>query len=265
MPIEELLNIMARLRDPHNGCPWDREQTFATIAPYTIEEAYEVADAIARKDLPGLKDELGDLLFQVVFHAQMAKEEGHFGFEDVVRAICEKMRRRHPHVFGEERIGTAAEQTQAWEVHKARERSEKNKDGKPAGLLDDVPVGLPALTRANKIGKRAATVGFEWPDWRGAREKVSEELEEVDAALAQNAPREHLEHEIGDLLFAAVNLARYLKIDPETALRACNDRFAARFRHIEKRVHEQGKQLTDLDLAALDALWDEAKAAQKQP
>lgn len=260
MKIDELLQIMARLRDPKQGCPWDREQDFATIAPYTIEEAYEVADAIARHDYPGLRDELGDLLFQVVFHSQMAREAGHFGFGDVVQAICDKMRRRHPHVFSDERIGTAEEQTVAWEEHKARERGQKAQE---AGLLDDVPMALPALTRANKLGKRAATVGFEWPDWKGAREKVGEELAEIDAALAQNESPEKIAREVGDLLFAVVNLARYLKIDPESALRGCNERFTARFQHIEARAREQGKRLQELDLAAMDRLWDEAKTAEK--
>ncbi len=261
MPIDELLQIMSRLRDRQDGCPWDREQTFATVAPYTIEEAYEVADAIARADFPGLRAELGDLLFQVVFHAQMAREAGLFGFDDVVRSICDKMRRRHPHVFGGERIATAEEQNAAWEAHKARERQQKN--DAPAGLLDDVPVGLPALTRANKLGKRAATVGFEWPDWQGARAKIGEELREIDAALEQGASQDHLRHELGDLLFTVVNLARYLKIDPEAALRECNDRFKSRFGYIEKRAREQGKDLKQLDLAAMDKLWDEAKTAGK--
>ncbi len=260
--IGELLAIMRRLRDPRQGCPWDRAQDFSTIAPYTIEESYEVAEAIARKDYPELKDELGDLLFQVVFHAQMAQEAGHFRFEDVVRAICDKMHRRHPHVFGDEPIATAEAQTQVWEEHKARERREKAA-GKPTGLLDDVPLALPGLTRANKLGKRAATVGFEWPDWTGAREKVGEELTELDEALAQDAPRERLQHELGDVLFAVVNLARYLGIDPEAALRGCNGRFAERFGFIEAQAAEQGLRLQDMSLEEMDALWDEAKARQQ--
>jgi ATP diphosphatase len=262
IPIDELLKIMARLRDPQTGCPWDREQDFSTIAPHTIEEAYEVADAIARHDNPGLREELGDLLFQVVFHAQMAREAGYFGFPDVVQTICDKMRRRHPHVFGNEKIETAAEQIQAWEAHKAQERRQKSQDqAANAGLLDHVPLALPALTRANKLGKRAAMVGFEWPNWQGAREKIGEELAELDAALAQNAPTEHLKHELGDLLFTVVNLARYLKIDPEGALRACNERFTARFRYIENRLRERGLEPSQVDLATLDALWIEAKGA----
>lgn len=254
--IDELLAIMEKLRDPKHGCPWDVQQRFETIAPYTIEEAYEVADAIEQGDPQKLRDELGDLLLQVVFHAQMAREAGHFEFEDAVRAICDKMRRRHPHVFGEERIASAEEQTRAWESHKARERTEAGTD---ASLLGDIPLGLPALTRAAKLGKRAAGVGFDWPDWRGAREKVSEELTELDDAIEQAQAHGRISAEIGDLLFAIVNLSRHLGIDPEAALRASNGRFGRRFKYIEDQVREGGRSLRELDLVALEALWNEAK------
>ncbi|HJS22491.1 MAG TPA: nucleoside triphosphate pyrophosphohydrolase [Steroidobacteraceae bacterium] len=256
--IDELLTIMARLRDPKEGCPWDVEQTFRTIAPYTIEEAYEVADAIERDDHRQLCDELGDLLLQVVFHAQMAREAGLFEFEDAVRAISGKLRRRHPHVFGDDKIASAAEQTRAWESHKARERSAEQRD---AGVLDDVPLGFPALTRAAKLGKRAAGVGFDWPDWRGARDKIDEELTELDQARAAGQAPERIAAEVGDLLFAVVNLARHLGVDPEAALRSSNGRFSRRFRHLEARVRASGRSVADLDLAALDELWNEAKKA----
>jgi ATP diphosphatase len=256
MHIEKLLHIMQRLRDPKGGCPWDLEQTFATIAPYTIEEAYEVADAIARKDHGALCDELGDLLFQVVFHARMAEEAGAFTFGNVVAAICHKMERRHPHVFGDAFIASAAEQTRAWEDHKARERSVSD----APGALDDVPLALPALMRAAKLGKRAARVGFDWPDLQGSRAKVSEELAELDAELATGGAPERRHHEVGDLLLAVVNLARHLDIDPEEALRASNDRFASRFRSMERKAAERGQSLRELDTRALDDLWEEAKA-----
>jgi MazG family protein len=256
--IDELLAIMARLRDPKDGCPWDVEQTFQTIAPYTIEEAYEVADAIERNDHRQLCDELGDLLLQVVFHAQMAREAGLFEFEDAVRAISDKLRRRHPHVFGMDRIASAQEQTRAWESHKARERG-AGQGG--TSVLDDVPIGFPALMRAAKLGKRAASVGFDWPDWRGPRAKIDEELQELDQAKASDHAPERIAAEIGDLLFAVVNLARHFGVDPEAALKGSNARFSRRFRHLEERVRASGRALEELDLAALDVLWNEAKKA----
>jgi tetrapyrrole methylase family protein/MazG family protein/ATP diphosphatase len=256
--IDELLAIMARLRDPNDGCPWDVEQTFQTIAPYTIEEAYEVADAIERNDPRQLCDELGDLLLQVVFHAQMAREAGLFEFEDAVRAISDKLRRRHPHVFGMDKIASAQEQTRAWESHKARERSAA--EGQ-ASVLDDIPIAFPALMRAAKLGRRAASVGFDWPDWRGARDKIDEELHELDHARDSGQPPERIAAEIGDVLFAVVNLSRHFGVDPEAALKASNARFSRRFRHIEEQVRASGRSLTDLDLAALDALWNQAKKA----
>ncbi len=256
--VDELLAIMARLRDPKDGCPWDVEQTFHTIAPYTIEEAYEVADAIERGDHGQLCDELGDLLLQVVFHAQMAREAGLFEFEDTVRAVSDKLRRRHPHVFGDEKVASVEEQTRAWESHKARERGAA---GSSVSVLDDIPLGFPALTRAAKLGKRAAGVGFDWPDWRGPRAKIDEELGELDQAMTPGQDAERAAAEIGDLLFAVVNLARHIGVDPEAALRASNGRFSRRFRHVEKQAQASGRSLGEFDLAALERLWIEAKKA----
>ena len=255
--LAQLLDIMARLRDRERGCPWDLEQTFATIAPYTIEEAYEVADAIERGDLGELKDELGDLLFQVVFHARMAEEAGAFAFADVAAAINAKMLRRHPHVFGSSRVADSAEQTKRWEEIKREERAA---GASSAGVLDDVPVGLPALTRAVKLGKRAATVGFDWPDVAGVRAKVDEELAEVDSAAAANDADE-VAAELGDLLFSIANWCRHLQLDPETCLRAANERFTRRFRAVEAEVAASGKPWSSHDAAELDALWRRAKAA----
>jgi MazG family protein len=255
--LPDLLAVMAALRTPGTGCPWDLEQTFATIAPYTIEEAYEVADAIERKDLGDLKDELGDLLFQVVFHSRMAEEQGAFAFADVAQAINDKMRRRHPHVFGDQRVAGSAEQTTRWEELKRAERSSAEK----SGVLDDVPLGLPALTRAMKLGKRAATVGFDWPDVAGVRAKVDEELAEIDAAAAIGNAAD-VAAEIGDLLFPVANWCRHLKLDPETCLRSANERFARRFRAVEAEVSASGKSWSSHDAAALDALWRRAKAAE---
>lgn len=254
--IEQLLAIMAQLRDPARGCPWDLEQRFETIAPYTIEEAYEVADAIEQRDYPKLRDELGDLLFQVVFHAQLAREAGHFDFDAVALSICDKMQRRHPHVFGDAFVADAEQQTRAWETQKARERAAS---GTATSLLDDVPLGLPALTRAAKLGRRASNAGFDWPDWHGARAKIGEELDELDRAIEEPSAPERIASEMGDLLFALVNLARHFKVDPESALRAANERFSQRFRYIEKQVLASGRSIQDLDLEALDALWNEAK------
>ena len=251
--VAELLDIMARLRDSKNGCPWDLEQSFATIAPYTIEEAYEVADAIERGDLGDLKDELGDLLFQVVFHARMAQEGGAFAFGDVARSICDKMLRRHPHVFGDQSVADSAEQTRRWEDIKRAERGDSGH-----GVLDDVPVGLPALTRAVKLGQRAATVGFDWPDVAGVRAKIDEELAELDAATAGGRADE-IAAEMGDLLFSVANWCRHLQLDPETCLRAANERFARRFRTVEAGVAASGRPWQSHDAAALDALWRSAK------
>ena len=256
--LAELLGIMARLRDRERGCPWDLEQTFATIAPYTIEEAYEVADAIERNDLGDLKDELGDLLFQVVFHARMAEEAGAFAFADVARAICDKMLRRHPHVFGDQQVAGSAEQTKRWEEIKREERA-ANSAAASAGVLDDVPVGLPALTRAAKLGKRAAAVGFDWPDVSGVRAKVDEELAELDAAAARN-DRDEIAAEIGDVLFSIANLCRHFQLDPETCLRGANAKFATRFRAVERAIASEGRPWQSYDATELDRLWTQAKA-----
>jgi tetrapyrrole methylase family protein/MazG family protein/ATP diphosphatase len=257
-PVAELLSIMATLRDRERGCPWDLEQTFATIAPYTIEEAYEVADAIERGDLAGLKDELGDLLFQVVFHARMAEEAQAFAFGDVVRAICAKMLRRHPHVFGGQAVADSVQLSKRWEEIKREERATAA-DG--AGVLDDVPVALPALTRAVKLGKRAATVGFDWPDVAPVRAKVDEELAELDQAAARG-DRADIAAELGDVLFSIANLSRHLALDPETCLRSANERFTRRFRAVEAVVAASGRPWESYDAAALDALWRRAKAAK---
>ncbi len=257
--LSELLSIMARLRDRERGCPWDLEQTFATIAPYTIEEAYEVADAIERGDLGDLKDELGDLLFQVVFHARMAEEAGAFAFADVAAAINAKMLRRHPHVFGSAHVADSAEQTRRWDEIKREERAGEER----AGVLDDVPVGLPALTRAAKLGKRAATVGFDWPDVAGVRAKVAEELAEVDAARADGSA-EDVAAEIGDLLFSIANWCRHLELDPESCLRAANARFARRFRAMEQNVRSSGRDWSSFTAAELEQLWQEAKARERE-
>jgi len=252
-PIDRLLAIMARLRDPARGCPWDREQDFATIAPYTIEEAYEVADAIERGDMTALKDELGDLLFQVVFHARMAEEAGLFGFDNVAEAIADKMERRHPHVFGDAEIASVAAQNEAWEAHKAAERQAS---GAAASVLDGVALALPALLRAAKISRRAARIGFDWPDARAVIPKLAEEIVELEAELDQGADPAMVEEEMGDLLFAAANLARKLDIEPETALRRATAKFERRFRQVEALAAERG---IGRDLDALEALWQEVK------
>ncbi len=257
--IKPLLDIMSSLRDPNGGCPWDLEQNFATIAPYTIEEAYEVADAIATGDMAQLKEELGDLLLQVVFHAQMAKEAGHFTFEDVVAAISEKMLRRHPHVFGEAEIKTADAQVANWEIIKASERKGKEK----TGVLADVPAALPALMRAQKLQSRAARVGFDWPDTRGVIAKIYEELKEVEDAIA-SGDAAHTAEELGDLLFAVTNLARFVKADAETSLRDANVKFTRRFESIEAALARAGKRIEDQSLDDLEALWVEAKMAERK-
>ena len=255
--IEALLAVMAQLRNPKGGCPWDLEQDFKTIAPYTIEEAYEVADAIEREDMAALKDELGDLLFQTVFHAQMAKEAGLFEFADIVEAITDKMVGRHPHVFGDEEHRTADEQTDAWETQKAAERNAKGHES----LLDDVPVGHAGLTRAVKLQKRAARVGFDWTDAKDVLSKVSEEAKELAEAVdSKNADK--IEDEFGDLLFVIANLSRHLKVDPEAALRRTNEKFIRRFQHIEREVTRSGRPLEEASLDEMEALWSEAKAQE---
>lgn len=256
--IERLLEIMRRLRDPDTGCPWDIEQDFASIAPYTIEEAYEVADAIERQDWAELEGELGDLLLQSVYHTAMGEEAGHFTFQSVVRAISDKMVARHPHVFGtESRDKSAEQQTRDWEAIKAAERAGKAQKG----ALDGVAVGLPALLRAYKLQKRAARVGFDWPEAGAVLDKIAEEARELTEAAA-NADPDHTEEEFGDLLFVMANLARHLGIEPEAALRRANAKFIRRFQGVETRLAARGKRPEDSTLAEMDTLWDAVKAAE---
>jgi nucleoside triphosphate diphosphatase len=252
--ISKLLEIMAALRDREHGCPWDLAQTFESIAPYTIEEAYEVADAIDRGRLGELEEELGDLLLQVVFHSQMAEEAGAFSFADVTRGICEKMIRRHPHVFGNERID-AGGHDDAWEEIKRREKAPQ------ASVLDGVTAALPALTRAVKLGRRAARVGFDWPDAAGPREKVDEELRELDEALAVGDP-ERIRAELGDVLFAVANLARHAGVDPEQSARGATRRFESRFRRVEALVEASGRAFDAHSLDELESYWRTAKAEE---
>lgn len=259
--IAALLDIMRTLRDPDGGCPWDREQDFASIAPYTIEEAYEVAGAIEDVNWPELKDELGDLLFQVVFHARMAEEKKLFDFGDVVAAICEKMLRRHPHVFASgAAVETSEAQTVAWEAHKKKERAAKAASG-GGSLLDDVPRALPALLRAVKLQKRAASVGFDWDNASKVLEKLTEEAQEIVDAREQS--QEKVEEEVGDLLFVVANLARHLKVDPENALRTANAKFIRRFKVIESELSKQGKTTDSASLDEMEALWQAAKLGER--
>ena len=257
--MQALLELMARLRDPENGCPWDREQTYATIVPHTIEEAYEVADAIAREDWEELRSELGDLLFQVVFYAQIAREEGRFDFADVARGIVEKMTRRHPHVFSDEFYATAAEQTASWERIKASEKTRQT-----PGVLDGIPLALPALTRAVKLQKKASRVGFDWGALEPILAKLAEEIAEVRHEIAIQAPPERLADELGDVLFVVANLARHLKLDPEAALRGTNAKFERRFRRIEQWLAEGGRAPVDSTLAEMDTLWERAKIEERE-
>ena len=258
--IRRLLVIMAALRNPDGGCPWDLEQDFASIAPYTIEEAYEVADAIGRNDMADLQDELGDLLFQAVFHAQMAAEAGEFGFADVARSIADKMERRHPHVFGEERVASVEAQSAAWEEHKARERVEKSQQGgDSASVLDDVPAALPALLRAHKLGRRMARVGFDWPDALSITRKVTEELGELRDEIERSDEAGAAE-ELGDLLFTVAQVGRRLGIDPEEALRRANRKVERRFRAVEDRVRLDDGDIAALSMDELERYWNEAKA-----
>jgi nucleoside triphosphate diphosphatase len=262
-PMAALRRIMARLRDPKSGCPWDVEQTFASIAPYTIEEAYEVADAIAQGDLPALKDELGDLLLQVVFHARMAEEAGAFDFDAVAAAISAKMVRRHPHVFGGGTVENATAQTRAWEDHKSEERNAKAaSDGRTPSALDGVALGLPALTRALKLQRRAARVGFDWPEITQVLDKIEEEIGELRAEVDTGAGRERLADELGDILFAVANLARHFEIDPEAALRGTNDKFVRRFHAIEEHFAKNARDLTQGSLEEMESAWQAAKAGE---
>jgi MazG family protein len=257
MAIDRLLEIMVRLRDPVAGCPWDLQQDFQSIAPHTLEEAYEVADAIERGDLQALRDELGDLLFQVAFHAQLASEHGAFAFDDVVVAICDKLMRRHPHVFNAVPVADAAEQSRLWETLKAGERRAL---GQGTGALAGIPLALPALSRARKLGRRAADAGFDWPDAGGPRAKIDEELAELDRVIDEGRHAGRLEAELGDLLFSVVNLARHLDIDPETALRRANERFELRYAHLENALATRGIDPGTAGPELLDQLWVAAKA-----
>ncbi len=262
--ISRLLDIMAKLRDPSGGCPWDIEQTFATIAPYTIEEAYEVAEAIADEDWESLEDELGDLLFQVVFYAQMGKEAGRFDFDSVAARVSDKMIRRHPHVFGGESVENAAAQSQAWEAQKAAERRAKaERAGLTPSALDGVATGLPALTRAQKLQSRAARVGFDWGELGPVVDKIAEEIDEIRAEMADGGTPEGLAGEIGDLLFACVNLARHAGADGETALRGTNAKFGRRFRRIEALLAADGRGPEDATLEEMEALWTQAKTEER--
>jgi len=261
--IDRLLDIMARLRDPETGCPWDKVQTFETIAPYTIEEAYEVAEAIADGDMDELQGELGDLLFQVVFYAQMSSESGGYGFTDIARSISDKMIRRHPHVFAGASIESADAQTAEWETQKRSEREAKAKArGDLPSVLDDVPAALPALARAVKLQKRAARVGFDWPDVSGVLDKLAEEIEELRVEQAAGNT-EAMAEELGDVLFAWTNLARHHKIDPETALRSANAKFERRFRRIEALLAAENRRPDDADLEDLEALWNQTKTEER--
>ena len=254
---------MARLRDPAGGCPWDLEQTFRSIAPYTIEEAYEVADAIERGDMEDLRQELGDLLLQVVFHARMAEEDGLFDFAGVAQAIADKMVRRHPHVFADTTVATSAAQSQSWEAHKAAERAAKlRENGNPPSVLDDVTVALPALSRALTLQRRAARVGFDWPSLEPVLAKIDEELTELRHEITTGGAPERLEDELGDLFFAVANLARHLDVDAETALRRANAKFEHRFRRIESDLAGQGRNLTDASLDEMETAWQAVKTTE---
>ncbi|MBK1698001.1 nucleoside triphosphate pyrophosphohydrolase [Rhodovibrio salinarum] len=258
--IDRLRAVMACLRDPHRGCPWDIEQTFATIAPYTIEEAYEVAEAIRNADMGELCDELGDLLLQVVYHAQMASEDGQFDFDDVAAGCADKMIRRHPHVFADERVTGADAQTVNWERQKADERARKARaEGRDPSALDDLSLGLPALMRASKLSKRAARTGFDWPEAEQVFAKIDEEIGELRQEIARGDAPEAVHEEMGDLLFTVANLARKLDVDPETALRDANAKFERRFREVERRVAAEGRRPQDCSLDELEAHWQAGK------
>lgn len=269
-PIDELLAVMAALRKPGTGCPWDLEQTFATIAPYTIEEAYEVADAIERGDMADLKDELGDLLLQVVYHARIAEEQKAFAFDNVAQAITAKMIRRHPHVFGSDAERAAGAAPGFWERIKAEERASAQDNGADApepSVLDGVPAALPALTRAIKLQNKAAKVGFDWPSLAPVFDKLREELAELEDVLGggeEPSGRAKIKEEFGDLLFVVANVARHLKLDPEAALRAANQKFTDRFQAIERKLEEDGRTPVQSTLAEMDLLWDQAKANEKE-
>jgi MazG family protein len=259
-PIKQLLDIMASLRDPQTGCPWDIKQTFASIVPHTLEEAYEVADSIERGQMDELKDELGDLMFQVVFYAQMAKEQNLFAFDDVVKAINDKLIRRHPHVFADAEYTDEATLNEAWEKSKAVERDHRA-NTRQVSILDGVATALPALKRSQKLQQRAARAGFDWPDVAPVWDKIQEEMEEVKQAM-QDKDQQHIKEEVGDLLFACVNLARHLDVDAEEALRQGNKKFCGRFNYIEAELAQQGKQMQQCELEELEEIWQRAKRSK---
>ncbi|MCQ1057512.1 nucleoside triphosphate pyrophosphohydrolase [Photobacterium sp. DNB23_23_1] len=259
-PIEQLVEIMSTLRDPQQGCPWDLKQTFASIVPHTLEEAYEVADAIEQQNWDDVREELGDLLFQVIFYSQLGKEQGLFDFDDVVRGINEKLTRRHPHVFANTEFANEAEINANWEAEKAKERSVKGED---SSVLANIPQAMPALIRADKIQKRCAKHGFDWDTLGPVVDKVHEEIEEVMEEVIQVSPdQSKIEEEVGDLLFAVANFSRHVQVKPEVALKKANQKFERRFREVEKTVLERGKRIDDCSLEYLDAIWDEVKRSE---
>lgn len=261
---QTLLDVMARLRDPETGCPWDKQQTFKSIISHTLEEVYEVVDAIEDNDMTALREELGDLLFQVVFYAQIAKEAGEFDFNDVAAGIADKLVRRHPHVFAEAEIADAGAQTLAWEAHKERERAAKAvAENRLPSVLDNVPQALPAITRAGKLQRRAARLGFDWDDMYQVLDKIEEEVGEIRQAMDDGANKAEMEHEIGDLIFASINLARHNDIDAEAAVRGVNRRFESRFRRVESLANEQNQLLADLSLEQMDVYWEQAKQEER--
>lgn len=255
--LERLLSIMKRLRDPETGCPWDREQSINSIKGFTIEEAYEVVDAIERNEMADLKDELGDLLFHIVFYSEMANEQGEFNFQQVVNQVCDKLERRHPHVFSDMQLNNSDEVKAHWEKTKSKERKSSQKNHN--SILDDISAHMPAIMRAGKLQKRAASIGFDWDNIEDVLNKVQEELDELRDAIKQDSDREHIREEIGDLLFCCVNLARKLRVDSETALRQTNDKFINRFQYIEQKLTEQGNTLEKASLKEMDDLWNKAK------
>jgi len=260
---QKLLEIMAQLRNPNGGCSWDIQQNFSTIAPYTIEEAYEVADAIDKNDMQALKEELGDLLLQVVFHSQMAQEKNIFSFEDVATEICEKLVRRHPHVFGGADPRSAEQQLKEWEMQKAAERAEKAKaSGEIPSVLSDVAVSLPAIIRAQKLQKRAASVGFDWPEVYSALDKLDEEIDELENEIESKGSAEKIAEEMGDILFSCVNVARHLGVDAEEALKACNIKFEQRFKYVEAAFVKSGRDIKSATLAEMDEKWEESKGVK---
>ncbi len=263
MSINRLLEIMAQLRDPDNGCPWDKQQTLQSLVPHTLEEAYEVADTIEQQDYSELRDELGDLLFQVVFYAEIAREMQLFDFNDIATAISEKLIRRHPHVFAEDQIDSVDEQNAAWEEHKRLERLKKSPASQVPSELDGIIKSLPALVRAQKIQRRAARVGFDWDDIESVYDKLSEEVDEVREAVSSDVP-DKIEDEVGDLLFAGVNLARFLGVDAEQALRRANAKFESRFRQVEARINDQAGDMKQMSVDELDAIWEAVKLSERE-